>query len=83
MKTNHSVLKLIYAATITICSVSLPAHAEYRELDAIVAVVEDDVVLASELRGRFQQVAKSMRDQKVQMPPDDVVLSQIMERLIH
>jgi peptidyl-prolyl cis-trans isomerase SurA len=82
MKKNHSALKLIYVATIAFCSASFLAHAEYQELDAIVAVVEDDVVLASELKGRFLQVSKSMKDQKMQVPPDDVVLSQIMERLI-
>ena len=82
MKTNRSVLKLFIAATITVCSASVPAYAEYQELDAIVAVVEDDVVLASELRGRFEQVVKSLKGQEMQMPPDDVIFSQLMERLI-
>ncbi len=35
---------------------SFSAIAEYRELDAIVAVVEDDVVLASELVERLDMV---------------------------
>lgn len=82
MKTNRSVLNIFIAVTITICSAPLPARAEYQELDAIVAVVEDDVVLASELRGRFEQVVKSLKGQQTQMPPDDVIFSQIMERLI-
>ncbi|MEQ9451333.1 MAG: peptidylprolyl isomerase [Pseudomonadales bacterium] len=59
-----------------------PANAEYQELDAIAAVVEDDVVLASELRTRYQQIVKTMKGQNVQLPPDDVLISQIMERLI-
>lgn len=61
---------------------STNSWSEYQELDAIVAVVEDDVVLASELRGRFQQVTKTMKDQNIQLPPDEVLVSQIMERLI-
>ncbi len=58
------------------------AQAAYEELEAIVAVVGDDVVLASELRGRYQQVVDSLRGQNVQVPPDDVLISQLMERLI-
>ncbi len=56
--------------------------AEYRELEAIVAVVEDDVVLASELRYRFGQVIKQLEEQSMQKPPDSVLINQIMERLI-
>ena len=59
-----------------------PAWSDYQELDAIAAVVEDDVVLASELKNRYQQIIKTMKGQNVQLPPDDILLSQIMERLI-
>src|SRR5690606_5901966 len=59
-----------------------PAHAAYRELDAIVAVVNDDVVLASELVSRLETVRKQIAEANVQAPPDDVLISQIMERLI-
>ncbi len=58
------------------------AKAVYQELDAIVAVVEDDVVLASELSYRYQQVLRQMQQAKVQLPPQDVLMSQLMERLI-
>ena len=61
---------------------TVQTHAEYTELDAIVAVVEDDVVLASELRGRYQQVVGALQQQNVDVPPDNVLFSQIMERLI-
>ncbi|MEM7096792.1 MAG: peptidylprolyl isomerase [Pseudomonadota bacterium] len=59
-----------------------PGYAVYQELDGIVAVVEDDVVLASELNYRFAQVVRQMRQSDIQMPPDDVLMSQLMERLI-
>jgi peptidyl-prolyl cis-trans isomerase SurA len=58
------------------------AHAEYRELDAIVAVVEDDVVLASELVERLDMVREQFQESNARLPPSDVLLSQIMERLI-
>ena len=56
--------------------------AEYRELDAIVAVVEDDVVLASELLDRLELVRRQFSDNNMPLPPNDILLSQIMERLI-
>ncbi|MGD8832703.1 MAG: molecular chaperone SurA, partial [Pseudomonadales bacterium] len=56
--------------------------AEYRELDAIVAIVEDDVVLASELLERLDMVREQFKDNNAQLPPNDILLSQIMERLI-
>lgn len=61
---------------------ALPVRAEYRELDAIVAIVNDDVVLASELLSRLDQVQKQIETARVQPPPNDVLVSQIMERLI-
>lgn len=62
--------------------VPLLAAAEYRELDAIVAVVEDDVVLASELLERLDMVREQFIQNNAPLPPNDVLLSQIMERLI-
>jgi peptidyl-prolyl cis-trans isomerase SurA len=58
------------------------AHAVYQEMDGIVAVVDDDVVLASELKSRYDQVVRQLQAQNVSMPSDDVLVSQIMERLI-
>lgn len=57
-------------------------HAEYRELDAIVAVVEDDVVLASELVERLDMVREQFTENNQPMPPNDILMSQLMERLI-
>jgi peptidyl-prolyl cis-trans isomerase SurA len=58
------------------------ARAEYRELDGIVAVVEDDVVLASELLERLNMVREQFAENNAQMPPNDVLINQVMERLI-
>lgn len=60
----------------------LSAQAAYQELDGIVAVVEEDVVLASELRARYEQIVKQMQAQNMELPPNEVLLSQIVERLI-
>ena len=57
-------------------------NADYQRLEAIVAVVDDDVVLASELLALLETVRRSMRENNVQLPPGDVLVNQIMERLI-
>ena len=61
---------------------SFNLNADYQRLEAIVAVVDDDVVLASELIARLEAVRRSMRENNVQLPPGDVLVNQIMERLI-
>ncbi len=63
-------------------TLAVPVHAVYQELDGIVAIVEEDVILASELRARYQQIVKQLRAQKVQVPPNEILLSQLVERLI-
>jgi peptidyl-prolyl cis-trans isomerase SurA len=60
----------------------LTAAAQYQRLEAIVAVVDDDVVLASELIARLETVRSTMKENNMQLPPGDVLINQIMERLI-
>jgi len=57
------------------------AHS-YTDLDYVVAVVDDDVVLASELISRLESVHKQMQAANVTPPPNDVLFSQLLERLI-
>ena len=56
--------------------------AEYKELDTIVAIVDEDVVLASELLSRLDTVREQITRQGMESPPRDVLLGQLMERLI-
>ena len=51
-------------------------------LDGIVAVVNDDVVLASELLERRDSVLERLQQQGAELPEDDVLMSQLMERLV-
>ena len=61
---------------------AMHVHAEYRELDAIVAIVDDDVVLASELLSRLKDVQAQIERSDRQPPPQEVLINQLMERLI-
>lgn len=58
------------------------AHATPKDLDYIVAIVDDDVVLASELVNRLSSVRKQMAAANMPIPPDDVLFNQMLERLI-
>lgn len=52
------------------------------QLDYIVAVVDDDVVLASELISRIASVREQIVAQNARLPPEQVLYSQMLERLI-
>lgn len=67
---------------VAVLGVAQSGFAQYQELDAIVAVVEDDVVLASELVERLEMVREQFSENNQPLPPNDILMSQIMERLI-
>ncbi len=52
------------------------------ELDRIIAVVDEDVVMQSELDGQMRRVRDQLRQQGTALPPTSVLERQIMERLI-
>lgn len=65
-------------SAIALLAGSLGASAELAEIETIIAVVDDDVVLASELYSRLDMV----RAQVPEGVPEDQLLSQLLERLI-
>lgn len=73
------------AATLMACVIlaSAPSRANFQELDKIVAVVDDDVVLQSELDQRMHQVKAQLSGTPAnQIPPDDALRKQVLEHLI-
>ena len=51
-------------------------------LDRVVAVVNDGVVLDSELSSQVNEVTQRLRAQTVQLPAEQVVREQVLERLV-
>ena len=51
-------------------------------LDRIAAVVNDGVVLASQLDAQTDEIISRLRQQKTELPPRNVLRKQILERLI-
>lgn len=51
-------------------------------LDRVVAIVDEDVVLESELKDRTQAVLQRLKGQYTQLPEEDVLRKQVLEQLI-
>ena len=57
-------------------------NANAKLLDRIVAVVENDVIMESELRQRLAVLVKQFEGNPQALPPQDVLVDQILQRLI-
>ena len=56
--------------------------AEPTPLDRVVAVVDDDIIMHSELVERTNAIRSRMQEQRTQLPPLDVLYEQVLERMI-
>ena len=68
---------------------TLPVHAQTRDigahgelLDRIAAIVNDGIVLKSELDAQMDSVTKRLTEQKVELPSQSVLRQQVLDRLI-
>ncbi len=64
------------------CSLIALTPTSAMELDRIIAVVDQDVVMQSELDSQLRRVREQLRQQGAALPPTTVLERQIMERLI-
>jgi peptidyl-prolyl cis-trans isomerase SurA len=79
-------LVAVGVAALTVCG---PAAAQTRELDTrgvlldrIAAIVNDGVVLNSDLDQQVEAVSERLRQQKLDLPPQNVLRQQVLERLV-
>ena len=74
---------LLRAAALAIGLAATPlTHAATEMLDQVVAIVDDDVIMASELRERLGIVSESLRARGVELPPEDELIRETLDRLI-
>ena len=59
-----------------------PARAELVMLDRIAAVVNDSVIMTSELEARVADIRRSISAEGRPAPPDDILATQVLERII-
>lgn len=71
-------------ATLTALSAAASsiAFAQVTPLDTIVAIVDEDIILASEVRDRVKQVKSSAEQQDIPLPDDETVVQETLDRLI-
>jgi peptidyl-prolyl cis-trans isomerase SurA len=58
------------------------AHAAVQPLDRVVAVVDNDVIMQSQLNDRVREVQQTIAKRGAEQPPADVLNQQVLERLI-
>ena len=74
---------LALAAALAACSATVQqSWATTEILDQVVAIVDDDVIMASELRERVASVTENLQARGVEMPPEDELIRETMDRLI-
>ncbi len=79
---NYRQFYSIYSALLISALIIITASAHAKLLDRIVAVVENDVIMESELRERVNVLAKQFENNPEALPPRDVLIDQVLQRLI-
>lgn len=72
-------LRLLLSACLLLLALPAPAA---QTLDRIVAVVNEEVVLASELERELEGVRRQLAERDTQPPPEEDLRRQVLERLI-
>ena len=61
---------------------SLPAKEAAQPIDRILIVINDEIVTAREVEMRLNTVRARLTAQKVNLPPDNILRRQVMERMV-
>ncbi len=77
-----SIYFLVMLMTCVLTTGTLAGGANAKTLDQIVAVVEEDVITESELRQRVQVLVQQFSNRSGALPPEDVLIEQVLQRLI-
>ncbi|WP_372964732.1 peptidylprolyl isomerase [Marinobacter sp.] len=68
--------------TLAMMALSVAAQAERKVLDSVVAIVDDDVILQTELEARVNTIIGRLRAQGTGLPPRDMLEARVLEQLI-
>ena len=79
---ERSVLALLSVPLLALSVLTSLASAQIEVLDQVVAIVDDDIILASELQERVRGVRSTMESRGVEVPSDDVLIRETLDRLI-
>ncbi len=79
---NASVILLSWLTCFSFPINAAHAAASATQVDRILAVVNDNVITQSDLATEKHTVTQQMHQQNIEIPPDDVLNKQLLERLI-
>ena len=79
---ERSVLALLSVPLLALSVLTSLASAQIEVLDQVIAIVDDDIILASELQERVKGVRSTMESRGVEVPSDDVLIRETLDRLI-
>ncbi len=68
--------------TLAMVALSVSAHAERKLLDQVVAIVDDEAILQSELEARVNTIIGRLSDQGTGLPPRSLLEERVLEQLI-
>jgi peptidyl-prolyl cis-trans isomerase SurA len=51
-------------------------------LDQVVAIVDDDIIMASELRERLASISETIESRGLERPPEEILIRETLDRLI-
>jgi len=79
---NLALKRAIIISLVLGIQVSMPTQAKVAVLDRVAAIVNDDIVLQSELDQRTASISRNILDSGTQPPALDILQKQVLERLI-
>jgi peptidyl-prolyl cis-trans isomerase SurA len=80
LKINHLCAVAALLAAPVVVADELSENGEF--LDGVAAIVNEGVVLKSQFNKQLEMIRKRARDQGMQLPPEDVLREQVLERLV-
>ncbi len=80
IKITH-IKQLISILCLALCSLNSQAES-ISNLDNIVAIVNEDVITQLELETRFKEVIENLKQKKVNLPPANILVKQVLDRMI-
>jgi peptidyl-prolyl cis-trans isomerase SurA len=51
-------------------------------IDQVVAIVDDDIIMASELRERVEAVTENLKARDIQLPPEETLIRETLDQLV-
>ena len=73
---------LLWAGLIVTALMGATAHAATEVIDQVVAIVDDDIIMASELRERVMAVTGNLQARGIQIPPEEELIRETLDQLI-